>query len=205
MAENLGMAAQLARQSLRAGWYFALTQIMDRQAARHGGRRTSRRRSDPAPSLQEMFAQVGALLMRDAVAVRDGIYPPTQDEPGSRFDHLSRVREMLADLPATLARQRRQDVGSVQGNAEARQMPAYFAQDFHFQSGGYLSPQSARLYDVQVETLFMGAAGAMRRAALLPIADHMRGHDQRRMSLVDVACGTGVFCAIYAKLILPCQ
>lgn len=192
-ADNLGMATQLTRQSLRAGWYFALTRMMDRHAARHGGRRKSERGGSSSPSLQEMLTELGALLMRDAVAVRDGLYPPTQDEPVSYFDHLSRVREMLADLPATLARQRRQDVSSVHDIVETQGVPRYFAQDFHFQSGGYLSPQSARLYDVQVETLFMGAAGAMRRAALLPIADHMRRRDQRSMHLVDVACGTGRF------------
>ena len=40
------------------------------------------------------------------------------------------------------------------------------AQDFHFQTGGYLSEDSARIYDIQVETLFMGAAAPMRRTAL---------------------------------------
>ena len=34
---------------------------------------------------------------------------------------------------------------------------------------------------------------AMRRQALVPIARHMAGRDQRRTRLVDVACGTGRF------------
>ncbi len=72
-------------------------------------------------------------------------------------------------------------------------MPDYYAQDFHFQTGGYLSEESARLYDIQVETLFMGAAGPMRRTALRPIAEFMRGRDQRQVTLLDVACGTGRF------------
>jgi ubiquinone/menaquinone biosynthesis C-methylase UbiE len=46
---------------------------------------------------------------------------------------------------------------------------------------------------VQVETLFMGAAGPMRRAALGPIARFMRGRDQRSVTLLDAACGTGRF------------
>ena len=193
VADNIGMATQLARQSLRAGWYFALTRVMEQLVARHGGRRKTGRRAGPAPSLQELLADLGTLLMRDALAVREGLYPPTEDEPRSPFEHLSRVQAMLADLPASLDRQNRRDFASVHRDADARGVPEYFAQDFHFQSGGYLSPQSARLYDVQVETLFMGAAGAMRRAALQPIAAHMRGCDQRRMSLLDVACGTGRF------------
>ena len=75
----------------------------------------------------------------------------------------------------------------------AAEVPEYYAQDFHFQTGGYLTEDSARLYDVQVETLFMGSAGPMRRAALAPIAHFMAGHDQRQVTLLDVACGTGRF------------
>jgi ubiquinone/menaquinone biosynthesis C-methylase UbiE len=39
----------------------------------------------------------------------------------------------------------------------------------------------------------MGAAAPMRRTALPPIAEFMRGRDQRSVTLVDVACGTGRF------------
>lgn len=70
-------------------------------------------------------------------------------------------------------------------------LPEYFKQDFHFQTGGYLSEDSAKLYDIQVETLFHGSAAAMRRRALVPLAKFMQRRDQRRVSLLDVACGTG--------------
>jgi ubiquinone/menaquinone biosynthesis C-methylase UbiE len=33
----------------------------------------------------------------------------------------------------------------------------------------------------------------MRRAVLPPIADYVRGKDQRRLAMLDVACGTGRF------------
>jgi ubiquinone/menaquinone biosynthesis C-methylase UbiE len=72
-------------------------------------------------------------------------------------------------------------------------LPDYYTQDFHFQTGGYLSEDSARLYDVQVETLFYGAASAMRRAGLKSFAAFMRGKDQREVAALDVACGTGRF------------
>jgi len=76
---------------------------------------------------------------------------------------------------------------------EAEGLPDYYARNFHFQTDGYLSDESAQLYDVQVETLFVGAAGAMRRQALPPIADYVRGRNQRQLSMLDVACGTGRF------------
>src|SRR5205814_8114212 len=85
------------------------------------------------------------------------------------------------------------DATTAKDEAAAAGVPAYYAQDFHFQTGGYLSEGSARLYDIQVETLFMGAAGPMRRTALRPIAEFIRGRDQRHVTLLDVACGTGRF------------
>jgi ubiquinone/menaquinone biosynthesis C-methylase UbiE len=100
---------------------------------------------------------------------------------------------MFADLPGALSRRAQNDASSVHTEPAAADLPAYYAQDFHFQTGGYLSEGSAKLYDVQVETLFMGAAGPMRRAALRPVAEFLKGRDQRRVTLLDVACGTGRF------------
>lgn len=113
------------------------------------------------------------------------------DDAGSTSDHFARLRAMLADLPQTLARRDAADAASVRDLPDAAGLPDYFTQDFHFQTGGYLSPESARLYDVQVETLFLGSANLMRRSALRPIAEFLRGRDQRQLNLLDVACGTG--------------
>jgi ubiquinone/menaquinone biosynthesis C-methylase UbiE len=71
--------------------------------------------------------------------------------------------------------------------------PRYYLQNFHYQTGGWFSEDSAKLYDTQVEVLFSGTAGAMRRQALVPLAEVLRGRDQRKLSLLDVACGTGRF------------
>jgi len=192
MSNNLGMAAQLAGQSLRFGWYFALNRLVDWRTDQLGLAR--RYKPDlPVPSLRELLAEQAQLLMSDALAVRDGLYPPIDDEGASPLDHLFRVRRMLADLPAAAGRRAGNDATTAKAEAAAASVPDYYAQDFHFQTGGYLSEVSARLYDVQVETLFMGAAGPMRRTALRPIAEFMHGRDQRHVTLLDVACGTGRF------------
>ncbi|HAE93237.1 MAG TPA: class I SAM-dependent methyltransferase, partial [Hyphomonas atlantica] len=52
-------------------------------------------------------------------------------------------------------------------------------QNFHYQSGGWFTEDSADLYDTQVEALFTGTADAMRRAALAEISRELRGRDQR--------------------------
>jgi SAM-dependent methyltransferase len=73
--------------------------------------------------------------------------------------------------------------------------PEYYRQNFHYQSDGWFSDESERLYDTQVEALFTGTAAAMRRAALAEIAREMKGRDQRGVTLLDMACGNGRFLA----------
>ncbi len=191
MSDTLGMAAHLAGQSLRFGWYLALNRVVDRRTEALRGKVEVARSEKPVPSLRELMADQAQLLLADALAVRDGLYPPMGDEGEPPVRYLARVRAMLADLPEAVARRQAGDATSATREAAAADVPSYYAQDFHFQTGGYLAEDSARLYDVQVETLFMGAAGPMRRTALRPIAEFMRGRDQRKVTLLDVACGTG--------------
>jgi ubiquinone/menaquinone biosynthesis C-methylase UbiE len=192
MSNSVGMAAQLAGQSLRFGWYLALNRLVEWRTSQLGLTRRYKP-SRPVPSTQELLADQAQLLLSDALAVRDGLYPPMEDEAASPLGHLFRVRQMLADLPVAARRRAADDATTAKAEAAATGVPDYYAQDFHYQTGGYLSEESARLYDVQVETLFMGAAAPMRRTALRPIAEFMHGRDQRRVVLLDVACGTGRF------------
>jgi ubiquinone/menaquinone biosynthesis C-methylase UbiE len=136
------------------------------------------------------MSELGTLFLRDAQGVRDGILPPSIAEPGPG-EIVSRIRDMFADLPSSASRRATRDVASASVAPGSEHLPTYYAQDFHFQTGGYLTEGSARLYDVQVETLFLGGAAPMRREALRPIAEFMRGRDQRSIHLLDVACGTG--------------
>ncbi len=191
MGDTLGMATQLAGNAVRFGWYSGLNWLISREARRLGPRPRYRPQA-PVPSDAELMADLRALFLADAAAVRDGVYPP-EEPAGGLAEHLRGVRAMFADLPATLERRKTEDTRSAIQHAHAGDLPDYYAQDFHFQTGGYLSEESAKLYDVQVETLFYGAASAMRRAGLKPIAAVLRGRDQRASTLLDVACGTGRF------------
>ena len=62
MSDNLAMAAQLAGQSLRFGWYFALNRALDwrtGQLAREGDA-PRYRPVRPVPSLQELIRIAGS-------------------------------------------------------------------------------------------------------------------------------------------------
>lgn len=190
MADSIGQGFQLAESAVRFGWYTGVNWLLNREAGRHAT--APRYRPErPVPSQRELFADLMRLLARDAELVRDGLLPLEPANGGMLADHIGRIGAMFRDLPETMARRATRDVDTATQCPGSDSLPDYFTQDFHFQTGGYLSEDSARLYDVQVETLFYGAAAAMRRVALRPIADHLGGRDQRRMSLIDVACGTG--------------
>src|SRR6516225_4804754 len=71
--------------------------------------------------------------------------------------------------------------------------PSYYLQNFHFQSGGWMTDDSAERYDTQVEVLLNGAANAIRRQALPQLHEAFAGRDQRKLRLLDIGCGTGRF------------
>jgi ubiquinone/menaquinone biosynthesis C-methylase UbiE len=185
------MGLQLAVSAVRLAWFYGIHQLVDGEARRMG-QRPSGRPKGPVPSERELLGSLTQLMLADAEAVRQGLSPIVDYSPLLLGRHMRRVRDMFSDLPKTLDRRSARDTSSVeQGSAATSALPDYYVQDFHFQTGGYLSAQSARLYDAQVETLFYGAALLMRRRALPYIARALRGRNQREASLLDVACGTG--------------
>lgn len=56
-----------------------------------------------------------------------------------------------------------------------------------------MTDASAERYDTQVEVLFNGTANATRRQALPQLREVFAGRDQRKLTLLDIGCGTGRF------------
>lgn len=193
MSNRLEAYAHLAGQTLRTGWYAALYGLTNRQAARLSDDGARVEITRPVPSLWSLVQDVLKLQAKDARNVRDGYYPIPVEDGSSLTSRVEAVRLMLADLPQSNERRAEKRATEAASLPEAQGMPDYYAQNFHYQSGGYLTEESAKLYDVQVETLFMGAAGAMRRQAIPPIAEFVKGYDQRHLKLLDIACGSGRF------------
>jgi ubiquinone/menaquinone biosynthesis C-methylase UbiE len=148
------------------------------------------RRTAPLPSRATLLAAIGALFAEDWRNVEEGLYPPPLDWR-AELGLARRSVSYLGDVPRVVQRQRdnrHRDVRSRQG-----QFPDYYQRNFHFQTDGYLSEHSARLYDFQVETLFAGTAAAMRRRAFVPVARHLRRQEGKPLVLLDVGAGTGAF------------
>jgi SAM-dependent methyltransferase len=136
---------------------------------------------------------MAALFARDLANAEAGHYPLPRDHDGNFGDVLAASRRYFADLPGTVERKADRRGDEVRAADIGRNLPDYFLQNFHYQTDGYLTEESARLYDTQVEVLFSGSANAMRRQCLVPLSQFMKGRDQRNLRLLDVACGTGRF------------
>ncbi|MTI42695.1 methyltransferase family protein [Roseibium hamelinense] len=147
----------------------------------------------PVPSQQQMLADIAKLFAEDMKAVEAGLYPMPQDGTMSPAELLATSRAFFKDVPKVARRRAtmaHQEVNETPPDF-ASALPRYYRQNFHFQTDGWLSEESARIYDFQVDVLFSGATAAMRRRALVPFAHILQRRDQRKIRYADLACGTG--------------
>jgi ubiquinone/menaquinone biosynthesis C-methylase UbiE len=191
-------AAYGATQLPRIAWYFghavAMRRLSEEARRRHGESQRPRAYTDaPVPERRRLYADMAALLQRDLANVEAGIYPLPADHDGSLSTLLDRSRLFFADLPDVHRRRESGSLSEVLTEETRGKRPPYYLQNFHFQSGGWMTEESARRYDIQVEVLFNGTANATRRQALPPLHEIFIGRDQRRLKVLDVGCGTGRF------------
>ena len=184
---------QLPRVAWYVGHSLLVRQLSNQARRREGSGRSPARASGPVPDRRRLYADMAALLRRDLANVEAGIYPLPADHDGSLARLIERSRLFFEDLPDI---HRRREAGmhqEVWTEDTRNKRPRYYLQNFHFQSGGWLTDDSAKRYDTQVEVLFNGTANAIRRQALPPLQEKFLGRDQRRLRLLDVGCGTGRF------------
>jgi ubiquinone/menaquinone biosynthesis C-methylase UbiE len=177
-------AAQTARVAFYGAHYLA-ARVLARDAFTD-----IEKPAHPIPSLATMLKAMRELFAQDWRNVEAGLYPMPIDLTQEMRRATASLR-YLRDIPRVAARQKRRGHSDVMSKGEG--LPRYFRQNFHFQTGGYLSEESAKLYDFQVEALFGGTADVMRRRAYVPIAGFLSERGQRKSMLLDIGCGTGRF------------
>jgi ubiquinone/menaquinone biosynthesis C-methylase UbiE len=140
--------------------------------------------------LQQRVNDIQAVDWQDA---ENGVYPTSLlfDEPW--VDYLRQYPSLVADLPSIWARADGKKYQDFDRDIQTEGYPNYYVQNFHHQTGGYLSDLSANLYDLQVEILFGGSADAMRRRILAPLKAGLQAFSDvpaKQIRILDAACGT---------------
>jgi ubiquinone/menaquinone biosynthesis C-methylase UbiE len=186
-------SVQAIGDTVKAAWWGAAG-LAARSIARTG--RTAPAEAtptaEPAPegfvrgSWQEAFE-------KDQRDVAEGLYPPANDAPANPAIAIANLLDLVRDAREVEQRRARGGGADVRVEELSGAYPPYYRQNFHFQTGGWFTEDSARRYEAQVEALFAGAAGAMRRRALSLLARAWRERDHRDLRLADIACGSGAF------------
>jgi ubiquinone/menaquinone biosynthesis C-methylase UbiE len=147
------------------------------------------------PELQARLVQeIDQLLDQDWHDAQQGVYPTSLlfDNPWGDFFRF--YPEVWLDLPKIWRRAYEKQYQDFPAELTTVGYPSYYVQNFHHQTGGYLSDDSANLYDLQVEILFGGTADPMRRRILAPLKRSLANFTDvapHQLRILDVACGTG--------------
>ena len=150
--------------------------------------RAPRPKIDP-DILRALHERRAELHRRDLANVDAGAYPRELlfDIPVARY--LRELPRLLRDAPRVVRRMRDGDYQDIPA-VDKERFPPYYRRNFHWQTDGYFSDESAELYELGVELLFRGTADVMRRQIIPPISAWLRDHGDRARVL-DVGCGTG--------------
>jgi ubiquinone/menaquinone biosynthesis C-methylase UbiE len=140
--------------------------------------------------VREVRRRYADLLATDVANVEAGLYPRSLLFQFPVRAYGLELPRLLADLPRTVRRRRARDHRDIP-DVDPTRYPAYFRRTFHWQTDGYFTRRSARLYDLAVEFLFLGTADVMRRQLIPPITRQLRESGRVDGRLLDVGCGTG--------------
>ncbi|MBX2986886.1 MAG: class I SAM-dependent methyltransferase [Bdellovibrionaceae bacterium] len=198
MKTALFLTYQTARSAHYAGQQLTLP-FLDRLAT---GRKRPLPEDFEAKRLQTLNALFD-LLKEDSTRISAGVYPWEVLKPEGPGTHWGRFARILMDGWRISHRKEKKDAHDFDDEARVylEEVPEYYRRNFHFQTGGYLTRQSARLYEHQVEILFAGGADAMRRL-ILPLMREKWPGDGEGLHFLEVAAGTGRL-SRFVKLAYP--
>jgi len=187
LSSSVAFAAYRAQQ---------LSLLLPALAAQRGMRMVTGRGFQPEKEHQRAVQKrYRALLDTDFRNARDGLYPQSLLFQFPLTGYAKAMPHLVRDVPRTLRRLRSENFRDLPTEAEPETYPHYYQRNFHWQTDGYLSDRSAKLYDVGVEWLFLGTADIMRRQVIPPITRFLQqdgsNSNGSRNRLLDIGCGTG--------------
>ena len=168
---------------------FAINATVMQEAARIATR--TPRPKITAELLKTINRRRAELHRVDLANVEAGMYPRELlfDIPTRRY--LSELPLLLKDAANVVRRKQRNNYKDIPAVDKDR-YPPYYRRTFHWQSDGYFSDFSAKIYEVGVELLFRGTADVMRRQIIPPITRFLREQPAGEAPrILDIGCGTG--------------
>lgn len=189
-------AAYNAAQGLRVLWYTGhyaagrrrMGPLTEPGEPPYAGEFDSLDRTRLKKSFRELFKT-------DWRNIEEGVYKLPHDmlRPPSLGRLWRMSRDYLRDVEKVARRKHAKGHSEVLRDDLQDRYPRYYLQNFHYQTDGWFSHSAAERYDMQVETLFTGAADAMRRQALPAIRAALEGRDAATARLLDLGSGAGRF------------
>ncbi len=146
-------------------------------------------------SLPQYLMEVKKLYEQDSENIRLQKYLPPERMIPNLVDYASLNLKNALDLINVKERIEKKKTQILDDGISLDDFPPYYLQSFHYQNDGYLSADSAKLYDHQVETVFTGTAEAMRRHGIKALQELNGYHfpTDDKLKILDIACGTGAF------------
>jgi|GEM_PF-4005121 len=144
---------------------------------------------DPLPKLSKAHkltinTAFKALLSEWKFILRDF---PKANKLSNPALHLNRYKLILKDLKSFLARKNRKDSHDIKTKKINDDCPEYFKRNYHYQTDGYFTLDSAKRYDHQIELLFLGTAHIMRKVAYSVLKPFLKSN----ASVLEFGAGSG--------------
>lgn len=147
-------------------------------------------REKNAELLKYMGENVIKIHKQDAENISAGFYPLEVIKPKSVKKHIKNLPYLLFD---SLRISRRRRLNLNKDLSETPDVPDYLKRNYHFQTDGYFSKDSAKIYEHQVEVLFSGTAAPMRRMLIKLIKENIEFNRPIRILEIGAGVGTASF------------
>lgn len=207
-----------AYQGLRTGFFFANalysavnnnleSAVYNRNSEENKKLSNDENRENERKSL-EMWVKVledyETMADIDAENIKNGYYRmPWTGKVGHRELNpayiIPKIREFQTEATLNLTRRKKGERGQDELPYVSGMYPQYYMNNFHFQSDGWLSSRSAKVYEFSTESLFFGSQDAMQRQALVPLKFWMdkQATPKKDMKVLEIAGGTGRFMTFF--------
>jgi ubiquinone/menaquinone biosynthesis C-methylase UbiE len=151
------------------------------------------RRTDLIEHLRNKVIEIHKI---DAENIANDVYPIDVIIPKAPGDHVRNFPKLLLDS-LRISRRRKLNLKNEINQDELGDAPDYLNRNYHFQTDGYFSVDSAKLYEHQVEILFSGTAAPMRRRLIQKIKEARS--DSQPIRILELGAGVGTASVDFAK------